>query len=76
VDESQSSPSRNFSGNPTVVVTNLKCRSGAVSHALSRREQPSFHEFGHALHGLFARGHLPEVAGTHGHRDSSSFRAR
>jgi peptidyl-dipeptidase Dcp len=61
---------------PTVVVNNLNVPKPApgLPTLLSFDEvRTFFHEFGHALHGLFARVDYPRFAGTNVHRDFVEF---
>jgi peptidyl-dipeptidase Dcp len=61
---------------PAVVVNNLNVPKPAAGEAtlLSYDEVTTlFHEFGHALHGLFARVRYPRFAGTNVHRDFVEF---
>jgi peptidyl-dipeptidase Dcp len=63
-------------GTPTVVVNNLNVPKPALGEPtlLSFDEVKTFfHEFGHALHGLFARVRYPRFAGTNVHRDFVEF---
>jgi peptidyl-dipeptidase Dcp len=63
-------------GNPTVVVNNLNVPKPAAGEPtlLSYDETNTlFHEFGHALHGLFARVTYPKFAGTNVFRDFVEF---
>jgi peptidyl-dipeptidase Dcp len=62
--------------NPTVVVNNLNVSKPAAGEPtlLSYDETNTlFHEFGHALHGLFARVRYPKFAGTNVYRDFVEF---
>ncbi|MFF1879103.1 M3 family metallopeptidase [Leifsonia sp. NPDC058230] len=62
--------------NPTVVVNNLNVPKPAAGDPtlLSYDETNTlFHEFGHALHGLFARVTYPKFAGTNVYRDFVEF---
>ncbi|MET0713611.1 MAG: M3 family metallopeptidase [Mycetocola sp.] len=61
---------------PTVVVNNLnvpKPAPGAPTLLSFDEVKTFFHEFGHALHGLFARVSYPRFAGTNVHRDFVEF---
>ena len=61
---------------PVVVVNNLnvpKPAAGARPCSPSTRCRRSSHEFGHALHGLFARVTYPKLAGTNVYRDFVEF---
>jgi peptidyl-dipeptidase Dcp len=63
-------------GNPTVVVNNLNVPKPAAGEPtlLSYDETNTlFHEFGHALHGLFASVTYPKFAGTNVYRDFVEF---
>lgn len=63
-------------GYPTVVVNNLNVPKPAAGEPtlLSYDETNTlFHEFGHALHGLFARVTYPKFAGTNVYRDFVEF---
>ncbi|MDQ1577186.1 MAG: peptidyl-dipeptidase Dcp [Microbacteriaceae bacterium] len=63
-------------GNPTVVVNNLNVPKPAASAPtlLTYDETNTlFHEFGHALHGLFAHVTYPKFAGTNVFRDFVEF---
>jgi peptidyl-dipeptidase Dcp len=63
-------------GNPTVVVNNLNVPKPAAGEPtlLTYDETTTlFHEFGHALHGLFARVTYPRFAGTNVYRDFVEF---
>ncbi|MFI5060781.1 MAG: M3 family metallopeptidase, partial [Actinomycetales bacterium] len=63
-------------GNPTIVVNNLNVPKPAAGEPtlLSYDETNTlFHEFGHALHGLFARVTYPKFAGTNVFRDFVEF---
>ena len=63
-------------GNPTIVVNNLNVPKPAEGEPtlLSYDETTTlFHEFGHALHGLFARVTYPRFAGTNVYRDFVEF---
>jgi peptidyl-dipeptidase Dcp len=63
-------------GTPTVVVNNLNVPKPAPGSPtlLSYDELTTlFHEFGHALHGLFARVTYPKFAGTNVFRDFVEF---
>lgn len=63
-------------GYPTVVVNNLNVPKPAAGEPtlLSYDEANTlFHEFGHALHGLFARVTYPKFAGTNVYRDFVEF---
>lgn len=63
-------------GQPTVVVNNLNVPKPAPGQPtlLSFDEVKTFfHEFGHALHGLFARVRYPRFAGTNVYRDFVEF---
>src|SRR5690606_5566501 len=63
-------------GSPTVVVNNLNVSKPAAGEPtlLSYDEVNTlFHEFGHALHGLFARVTYPRFAGTNVFRDFVEF---
>jgi peptidyl-dipeptidase Dcp len=62
--------------NPTVVVNNLNVPKPAAGEPtlLSYDETNTlFHEFGHALHGLFATVRYPKFAGTNVYRDFVEF---
>jgi peptidyl-dipeptidase Dcp len=61
---------------PTVVVNNLnvpKPAPGAPTLLSFDEVRTYFHEFGHALHGLFARVSYPRFAGTNVYRDFVEF---
>ncbi|MFJ8893577.1 M3 family metallopeptidase [Leifsonia sp. NPDC102414] len=61
---------------PTIVVNNLNVPKPAAGEPtlLSYDETNTlFHEFGHALHGLFARVTYPKFAGTNVYRDFVEF---
>jgi len=63
-------------GHPTVVVNNLNVpKPAAGSPTLLTYDEVNtlFHEFGHALHGLFARVTYPKFAGTNVFRDFVEF---
>lgn len=63
-------------GHPTVVVNNLNVPAPAAGEPtlLSFDEVSTlFHEFGHALHGLFAQVAYPKFAGTNVFRDFVEF---
>jgi peptidyl-dipeptidase Dcp len=63
-------------GHPTVVVNNLNVSKPAAGEPtlLSYDEVNTlFHEFGHALHGLFAQVTYPKFAGTNVFRDFVEF---
>ncbi|MBX0298568.1 M3 family metallopeptidase [Cryobacterium sp. 1639] len=63
-------------GTPTIVTNNLNLAKPAVGSPtlLSFDEVTTlFHEFGHALHGLFARVTYPRFAGTNVYRDFVEF---
>ncbi|MDJ0324464.1 M3 family metallopeptidase [Cryobacterium sp. PH31-AA6] len=63
-------------GTPTVVCNNLNVPRPAAGEPtlLSYDEATTlFHEFGHALHGLFARVTYPKFAGTNVYRDFVEF---
>ncbi|HWU46606.1 MAG TPA: M3 family metallopeptidase [Humibacter sp.] len=63
-------------GNPTIVVNNLNVPKPAAGEPtlLTYDEVGTlFHEFGHALHGLFARVTYPKFAGTNVFRDFVEF---
>jgi peptidyl-dipeptidase Dcp len=63
-------------GTPTVVCNNLNVPKPAAGEPtlLSYDEVNTlFHEFGHALHGLFAQVTYPKFAGTNVHRDFVEF---
>ena len=63
-------------GTPTVVVNNLNVpKPAAGSPTLLSYDELNtlFHEFGHALHGLFARVTYPKFAGTNVFRDFVEF---
>ncbi|HEV7183623.1 MAG TPA: M3 family metallopeptidase, partial [Leifsonia sp.] len=63
-------------GDPTIVVNNLNVPKPAAGEPtlLSYDETNTlFHEFGHALHGLFARVTYPKFAGTNVFRDFVEF---
>lgn len=63
-------------GHPTIVVNNLNVPKPAAGEAtlLSFDEVNTFfHEFGHALHGLFARVEYPRFSGTRVFRDFVEF---
>jgi peptidyl-dipeptidase Dcp len=62
--------------NPTVVVNNLnvpKPAAGEPTLLTYDETNTLFHEFGHALHGLFARVTYPKFAGTNVFRDFVEF---
>ena len=62
--------------NPTVVVNNLnvpKPAPGEPTLLTYDETNTLFHEFGHALHGLFARVTYPKFAGTNVFRDFVEF---
>jgi peptidyl-dipeptidase Dcp len=61
---------------PTIVVNNLNVpKPAAGERTLLTYEEVGtlFHEFGHALHGLFARATYPKFAGTNVFRDFVEF---
>jgi peptidyl-dipeptidase Dcp len=61
---------------PVVVVNNLnvpKPAAGAPTLLTFDEVSTFFHEFGHALHGLFARVVYPKLAGTNVYRDFVEF---
>jgi peptidyl-dipeptidase Dcp len=63
-------------GTPTVVVNNLNvARPAAGEPTLLSFDETNtlFHEFGHALHGLFAQVTYPKFAGTNVYRDFVEF---
>jgi peptidyl-dipeptidase Dcp len=63
-------------GSPTVVCNTLNVAKPAAGEAtLLTFDQVTtlFHEFGHALHGLFAQVTYPKFAGTNVHRDFVEF---
>jgi len=63
-------------GTPTVVVNNLnvpKPAGGEPTLLTYDETNTLFHEFGHALHGLFARVTYPKFAGTNVFRDFVEF---
>ena len=63
-------------GTPTIVVNNLNVpKPAAGSPTLLSYDELNtlFHEFGHALHGLFARVAYPKFAGTNVFRDFVEF---
>jgi peptidyl-dipeptidase Dcp len=63
-------------GTPTVVVNNLnvpKPAPGSPTLLTYDETNTLFHEFGHALHGLFARVTYPKFAGTNVFRDFVEF---
>lgn len=63
-------------GSPTVVCNNLNVAKPAAGEAtLLTFDQVTtlFHEFGHALHGLFAHVSYPKFAGTNVYRDFVEF---
>lgn len=63
-------------GYPTVVVNNLnvpKPAAGEPTLLTYDETNTLFHEFGHALHGLFARVTYPKFAGTNVYRDFVEF---
>jgi peptidyl-dipeptidase Dcp len=63
-------------GTPTIVVNNLNVpKPAAGSPTLLSLDEVTtlFHEFGHALHGLFARVTYPKFAGTNVFRDFVEF---
>ncbi|MGV8969080.1 MAG: M3 family metallopeptidase [Microbacteriaceae bacterium] len=63
-------------GHPTVVVNNLNVpKPAAGSPTLLTYDEVNtlFHEFGHALHGLFAQVTFPKFAGTNVFRDFVEF---
>ena len=63
-------------GNPTVVVNNLnvpKPAAGSPTLLTFDEVNTLFHEFGHALHGLFAQVTYPKFAGTNVFRDFVEF---
>jgi peptidyl-dipeptidase Dcp len=63
-------------GTPTVVTNNLNVpKPAAGSPTLLSFDEVTtlFHEFGHALHGLFARVTYPRFAGTNVYRDFVEF---
>lgn len=63
-------------GHPTVVVNNLnvpKPAAGEPTLLTYDEVNTLFHEFGHALHGLFAQVTYPKFAGTNVYRDFVEF---
>ncbi|MCU1425187.1 MAG: peptidase [Microbacteriaceae bacterium] len=63
-------------GEPTVVVNNLnvpKPAEGSPTLLTLDEVTTQFHEFGHALHGLFAQVTYPKFAGTNVYRDFVEF---
>ncbi|MHB1235123.1 MAG: M3 family metallopeptidase, partial [Microbacteriaceae bacterium] len=63
-------------GQPTIVVNNLNVpKPAAGSPTLLSYEEVTtlFHEFGHALHGLFAEVSYPKFSGTNVYRDFVEF---
>ena len=63
-------------GHPNVVTNNLNVpRPAAGEPTLLTLDEVNtlFHEFGHALHGLFARAGYPSLAGTNVYRDFVEF---
>jgi peptidyl-dipeptidase Dcp len=63
-------------GNPVVVTNNLnvpKPAAGEPTLLTYDEVNTLFHEFGHALHGLFARVKYPKFAGTNTYRDFVEF---
>ncbi len=63
-------------GQPTIVVNNLNVpKPAAGSPTLLSYEEVTtlFHEFGHALHGLFAQVTYPKFSGTNVYRDFVEF---
>ena len=63
-------------GHPTVVVNNLnvpKPAAGTATLLTYDLVNTLFHEFGHALHGLFARVTYPMFSGTNVYRDFVEF---
>ncbi|WBU39007.1 M3 family metallopeptidase [Homoserinibacter sp. YIM 151385] len=65
-----------LTGDPAVVVNNLNVpKPAAGSPTLLTLDEVTtlFHEFGHALHGLFARVDYPSAAGTNVFRDFVEF---
>jgi peptidyl-dipeptidase Dcp len=63
-------------GTPTIVTNNLNvAKPAAGSPTLLSFDEVTtlFHEFGHALHGLFARVTYPRFAGTNVYRDFVEF---
>jgi peptidyl-dipeptidase Dcp len=63
-------------GHPTVVVNNLNVpKPAAGSPTLLTYDEVNtlFHEFGHALHGLFAQVTYPKFSGTNVYRDFVEF---
>jgi len=63
-------------GHPTVVTNNLNVpKPAAGSPTLLTYDEVNtlFHEFGHALHGLFAQVEYPKAAGTNVYRDFVEF---
>ena len=63
-------------GNPTVVVNNLnvpKPAAGEPTLLTYDETNTLFHEFGHALHGLFAHVTYPKFSGTNVFRDFVEF---
>ncbi|WP_295120878.1 M3 family metallopeptidase [uncultured Leifsonia sp.] len=63
-------------GHPTVVVNNLnvpKPAAGEPTLLTYDETNTLFHEFGHALHGIFARVTYPKFAGTNVFRDFVEF---
>ena len=63
-------------GHPTVVTNNLnvpKPAAGEPTLLTYDEVNTLFHEFGHALHGLFAQVEYPKAAGTNVYRDFVEF---
>jgi peptidyl-dipeptidase Dcp len=63
-------------GHPVVVTNNLnvpKPAAGEPTLLTYDEVNTLFHEFGHALHGLFARVNYPKFAGTNTYRDFVEF---
>jgi peptidyl-dipeptidase Dcp len=63
-------------GTPTIVTNNLnvpKPATGSTTLLSFDEVNTLFHEFGHALHGLFARVTYPRFSGTNVHRDFVEF---
>jgi peptidyl-dipeptidase Dcp len=63
-------------GHPVIVTNNLnvpKPAAGEVTLLTYDKVNTLFHEFGHALHGLFARVTYPKFSGTNTYRDFVEF---
>jgi len=63
-------------GNPVIVTNNLnvpKPAAGETTLLTYDEVNTLFHEFGHALHGLFARVTYPKFSGTNTYRDFVEF---